>query len=107
MIRRLTLGLILLATGLGACGGDDSRASSACLSAFRNAQPRAGAPYETGPLDDAIRRCRTVDEWIDAWKTVPDAHPSSREALPYLEQRCQAGELDITALCRDLGTKAG
>jgi len=107
MACRFALVLALIAVSLGACAGDDNGASSTCLSAFRNAQPRAGAPYDAAPLDDAIRRCATVDAWIDAWSRVPDAHPSSREALPYLEQRCQAGELEVTALCRDLDGTAG
>jgi hypothetical protein len=86
------------------CAGDE-RADSNCVAAFREAEPRAAPPYQVSPLDDAIRRCQTVEEWEDAWDRVPGAHPESRDAIPYLGQRCAVAELQQTELCRDLADR--
>lgn len=83
------------------CTGDD-RASGQCVSAFRDATPRAGAPYQASPLDDAIRKCESVEAWTDAWSRVPDAHPPAKEAIPYLRERCAVEELSVTPLCLDV-----
>ncbi|HUG29487.1 MAG TPA: hypothetical protein VMQ65_03085 [Candidatus Limnocylindria bacterium] len=90
--------LVFLTVG---CTGDD-RASGQCVAAFRDATPRAGAPQQASPLDDAIRTCESVEAWTDAWNRVPDAHPPAKEAIPYLRERCLEEELRLTAVCLDV-----
>ena len=97
--------LAILSLPAVGCTGDGG-ASGQCVTAFRDATPRAGAPYQTSPLDDAIRRCESVEAWLDAWNRVPDAHPPDKDAIPYLRERCLQEELRVTALCLDLGADA-
>jgi len=104
MIRILIAAISI--AGLSAAGcATQSDASSACVAAFRNAVPRAGAPYNASPLDDAVRACRSVAAWRDAWTEVPEVHASLADPLAYLEQRCAVEKLAPTELCRDLATQ--
>jgi hypothetical protein len=93
------------AIGAGACTtGSTTNGSTdyaACVAAFRNAEPRAGAPVQVSPLDDAIRTCRTIADWRAAWEQVPAAHPTGNDPLAYLEQRCSVEALAPTVLCRE------
>jgi hypothetical protein len=97
-IRSLVAGLILTLP-LISCSGTDT-GDAACVAAFRDAQPRAGAPYQAAPLDDAIRRCASLAAWRDAWVRVPDAHPAGSDVEGYLLERCATPGLADTQLCR-------
>lgn len=102
-----TLPALLLVAGLAAgCAGTQDDASGACLSAFRDATPRADAPYQVSPLDDAIKRCQTLAAWRDAWERVPEAHPPGQGALEYLDERCRVETLRLTQLCLDVANQA-
>ncbi len=104
---RAALLTAVVAVGLVSCspssGSGAGTADSECVAAFRNAEPRAGAPYQAGPLDDAIRTCSSLADWTDAWDRVPSAHPPTAEAVAYLRQRCEAASADLgpTPLCRE------
>jgi len=95
--RLIVVSLILTLLLMG-CSGSDT-GDAACVAAFRDAEPRAGAPYQVGPLDDAIRRCSSLAEWRDAWVRVPDAHPAGSDVEGYLQERCAAPALVETPLC--------
>ena len=101
----------LLAIGAGACttSSTTNRTTdrAACVAAFRNADPRAGAPEQVSPLDDAIRACLSIADWRAAWEQVPTAHPGGYDPLAYLEQRCSVDALASTALCRQVHSGGG
>lgn len=101
--RRYGTALVaVLALGLlGGCSGDAADRGE-CLTAFRDAQPRAEAPYRTSPLDDAIRRCSSFAHWEHAWQRVPEAHNPSDDAREYLLQRCEVAALAGTTLCEEV-----
>lgn len=73
-----------------------------CLAAFREAEPRAGPPYQVSPLDDAIKTCTDVVAWRGAWDAVPGAHPGHADPLAFLTERCGLEELQATRLCRSI-----
>jgi hypothetical protein len=104
-MRGATMLAVILLASIAGCAGDE-RADSQCVAAFRDAEPRAEPPYEVSPLDDAVKRCQTVEEWQDAWDRVPQAHPAERDAILYLGQRCAVEVLRPTELCRDLAERA-
>ncbi len=84
----------------GACSGGASLGSDRCDEAFRNAVPRAGAPYGASPLDDAVRQCASVAEWRSAWERIPTSHGSRDDPIGFLLSRCGDPLLAQTALCR-------
>ena len=73
-----------------------------CITAFREAEPRAGAPYQATALDDAVRRCGSLDEWVEAWRRVPAAHGAADDPHGFLVQRCAVPALAATSLCREV-----
>ena len=97
-------GGIAVVLAIGLLGGCSEAVSDAgeCLTAFRNAAPRAGAPYRTSPLDDAIRRCSSYSDWEAAWERVPEAHNPSDDPREYLLERCQVPVLTETSLCEEV-----
>ncbi len=100
MVRFLLAMSIVLVSAAGCSSGSD--ASNACTNAFSDSAPRAGPPNGASPLDDAVRKCRDLAAWRDAWTQVPDAHPGLQDPLGYLGQRCAVENLAGTELCRDL-----
>lgn len=97
---RLTYVLLTLGVTLAACSS--SGVDSDCGSAFRNAEPRGGAPYDASPLDDAIRKCATLAEWRATWNALPDSHPGNDDPVGFLEERCRDAALSVTALCQEV-----
>ncbi len=96
----------VLAIGAGACTTSPTTNGTtdyaACVAAFRHVEPRAGAPMQASPLDDAVRTCRSIADWRAAWEQVPAAHPTGDDPLTYLEQRCSIEALAPTVLCREV-----
>ena len=99
-VIRAAVVLGLVAPLLGCSGADD--AAGDCLTAFREIDPRAEPPYGASPLDDAVRRCRSLAAWRDAWGRVPEAHDPSHDADEFLRGRCAVEELAATELCREI-----
>lgn len=94
----------LLAAGLLACSG--ASADERCLAAFRNVDPRALPAYGVSPLDDAVRSCSTIAQWLTAWDAVPAAHEGRTDAMDVLASRCAVGSLANETICRELaGTR--
>ncbi len=81
-----------------------TQADSACIGAFRNLDPRALPPYGASPLDDAIRTCSSVEDWLRAWDAVPDAHAGRNDAVSFLVERCRDQVLAATRLCQDVAS---
>jgi hypothetical protein len=94
--------VVALTLALTACSATDGSDLDACLSAFRNAQPRAGAPNQASPLDDAVRACTSLADWRAAWDRVPDAHRPDQDPLEFLRSRCGLEILAPTTLCREV-----
>jgi hypothetical protein len=84
---------------LSAIGCGSSNPDGDCLRAFREADPRALPPYGATSLDDAIRKCRTLQSWRMAWEAVPGAHVGRSDPVAFLEERCQDADLQATPLC--------
>lgn len=99
-MRPLSLMIPVLILLAACAAGDD--ASDDCVRAFRNAEPRAEAPYDASTLDDAIRDCGSIDEWRAAWQRVPSAYPAGTDPLEFLIDRCVEPQLAGTALCREV-----
>ncbi len=97
---RLSSALLALVLTLAACSS--SGVDSDCGSAFRNAEPRGGVPYDASPLDDAIRRCSTLAEWRATWDALPASHPGNDDPVAFLEERCQDAVLSVTELCQEV-----
>ena len=97
---------VVLAIAAGACTTSSTTNGTtdyaACVAAFRNAEPRAGAPVKVSPLDDAVRACRSIADWRAAWEQVQAAHPTDADPLAYLEHRCSVDALAPTVLCREV-----
>lgn len=90
-----------LAVSVGACSADTG-ASNDCLIAFRNAEPRAEPPYGASTLDDAVRACTSLAEWLAAWEQVPASHPEGTDPRSFLLERCADADLELTRLCREV-----
>ncbi len=97
-LARLVLVAMLMVGAVGACVGGQGSAGP-CTSAFRDADPQALPPYGASPLDDAIRRCKTVADWRAAWDAVPAAHPGRNDPIEFLRDRCTDPVLAATVLC--------
>lgn len=97
---RLTFVILSLGVSLAACSS--SGVDSDCGSAFQNAEPRGGAPYDASPLDDAIRKCSSLAEWRAAWDAVPASHPGNDDPVLFLEERCSDAVLAVTELCQQV-----
>ncbi len=89
-----------LALTVSACA--PSGADSDCGSAFRRAEPRAGAPYDASPLDDAIRACADLAEWRATWNALPASHPNGEDPVGFLIERCKDPTLAVTSLCQEV-----
>lgn len=100
------IAVLILASGLVACSTDSEagQRENACIAAFRNVDPRALPPYGASPLDDAVRRCRSVADWRAAWDAVPAAHQGTTDPLTYLAGRCALESLATTSICRELAS---
>lgn len=103
-MRRLTLFIAIPSLSLSLLAGcaADTGASDDCVRAFRNAEPRAAAPYDESTLDDAVRDCGSVSEWRAGWDRVPSAHPAGTDPIDFLTDRCVEPDLANTALCREV-----
>ena len=108
-LQRSILAAVLaavLAIAAGACTTSSTTNGTtdyaACVAAFRNAEPRAGAPAKVSPLDDAVRACRSIADWRAAWEQVPAAHPADYDPLAYLGERCSVDALAPTVLCQEI-----
>ena len=106
-----TLGSLLLASVLTACGSEapaDEPATASrvnCEVAFQQidedarSMPRLEANVRA--LDSTIEQCPTVEDWIEvATEELPDVDLSDAEA--FLAARCEETQLAETVLCEEI-----
>lgn len=107
-VRALTA-ILIVATALVSCGGDDggSDSSQQVQSACEQAMAQAA---EIDPMQDrtpfpdpypAVRRCKTLSEWIQASEAHPDALAGVDPEL-LLTNVCGNPEIRSTDLCQEI-----